>query len=214
MILKCLILKQKLIRLYSCFVSSYFHKKRRKLSRSILSEEQNCALISLKKDFDIGFTKPDKGNGVVILNRNDYVDKMHKILDNRTKFMTCNQDTNLSNLTKFQRSLYYLNSKKHCAVKSTLEYIPLLQPLLLYTDYQNYTNLKFPLDQFFPLVGSLIMNVPVGYRNLSQTSDNIPPTFQTPSPFFPKFPIIILATKPWCHLMSKAFLSTFLSHLL
>ena len=37
---------------------------------------------------------------------------MHKILDDRTKFMTCNQDTNLSNLTKFQRSLYYLNSKK------------------------------------------------------------------------------------------------------
>ena len=30
----------------------------------------------------------------------------------RTKFMPCNQDTNLSNLTKFQRCLYYLNSKK------------------------------------------------------------------------------------------------------
>ena len=47
--------------------------------------------------------------------------------------------------------------------------------------------------------------MPGGYRNLSQTSDNIPPTSQTPSPFFPKFPIIILPTKPWCHLTSKAF---------
>ena len=55
-------------------------------------------LKSLKKDHDIVITKPDKGNGVVILNRNDYVDKMHKILDDRTKFMICNQDTNLSNL--------------------------------------------------------------------------------------------------------------------
>ena len=50
---QCLILKQKLIRLYSCFVSSYFHKKLRQLSRSILSEEKNFALKSLKKDHDI-----------------------------------------------------------------------------------------------------------------------------------------------------------------
>ena len=54
-------------------------------------------------------------------------------------------------------------------------------------------------------MGPLIINVPGGYRNLSQTSGNIPPTSQTPSPFFPKFPIIILPTKPCCHLTSKAF---------
>ena len=34
---------------------------------------------------------------------------------------------------------------------------------------------------------------------------------QTPSPFFPKSPITILPTKPWCHLTSKAFLPIFLS---
>ena len=62
-------------------------------------------------------------------------------------------------------------------MKSTLEYTPLLQALLLYTDYQNYRNLELPRDQFFPLVGLLIMNVPGGYRNLSQISDNIPDTF-------------------------------------
>ena len=106
-------------------MSSYFRKKRRKLSRSILSEEQNYALESLRKDRDTVISKPDKGNGVVIFNCNDYVDKMHEILDNRTKFMPCNQDTNLSNftrfqrselltsnLTRFQRSLCCLNSKK------------------------------------------------------------------------------------------------------
>ena len=122
----------------------YFHKKRRKLSKSILNEEQNCALKSLRKDRNIAITKPDKGNGVVILNRNDYVDKMHEIL------MIV---LNLCFAIKTQAYLISLNfndlftisiPKKHCAVKSTLEYIVLLQPLLLYTDYQNYTNLEFP----------------------------------------------------------------------
>ena len=56
--------------------------------------------------------KPDKGNGVVILNCNDYVDKMREILDDRIKFMLCSQDTNLCNLTRFQQSLCYLNSQK------------------------------------------------------------------------------------------------------
>ena len=74
---QCLISKQKLIRLYSRFVTNYFHKKRRKLSKSILNEGQNCALKSSRKDRDIVITKPDKGNGVVILNRNDYVDKTY-----------------------------------------------------------------------------------------------------------------------------------------
>ena len=93
-------------------MSTYFPKKRHKLSRSILSKQQNCALESLTKDCDIVITKPNKSNSIVILNRNDYVDKMHEILDDHTKFIHCNQDTYLSNLTRFQRSLYYLNSKK------------------------------------------------------------------------------------------------------
>ena len=130
---------------------------------------------------------------------------------------------NLCLTIKTQTYLISLNSnnlftililKQHSAVKSTLKYIPLLQPLLLYKDYQNYTNLEFHQDHIFPPVGPLIMNVPSGYRNLSQISDNIPPTCQTPSPFFPKFSIRIVPTKPWCHLTSKAFSPIFLSHLL
>ena len=31
-------------------------------------------------------TKPDKGTGVVVLNKADYVDKMHQILDNNALF--------------------------------------------------------------------------------------------------------------------------------
>ena len=48
-----------------------------------------CVRI-FKKDRNVVIAKPDKGNGVVILNRNDYVDKMHEILDDCTKFYhTC-----------------------------------------------------------------------------------------------------------------------------
>ena len=37
---------------------------------------------------------------------------MLTILNDQSKFKPCNHDTSLSNLTKFQRSLYYPNSKK------------------------------------------------------------------------------------------------------
>ena len=44
------------------------------------------AINSLRKNDDIIVTKPDKGSGVVLLNKSDYVDKMNKILDDQSKF--------------------------------------------------------------------------------------------------------------------------------
>ena len=41
---------------------------------------------SLRKNDDIVITKPDKGSGVVLSNKSDYVDKMNKILDDQSKF--------------------------------------------------------------------------------------------------------------------------------
>ena len=43
------------------------------------------AINSLRKN-DIIVTKPDKGSGVVLLNKSDYVDKMNKILDDQSRF--------------------------------------------------------------------------------------------------------------------------------
>ena len=40
----------------------------------------------LRKNDDIIVTKPDKGSGVVLFNKSDYVDKMNKILDDQSKF--------------------------------------------------------------------------------------------------------------------------------
>ena len=44
------------------------------------------AINSLRKHDDIIITKPDKDFGVVLLNKNDYVAKMNKILDDQSKF--------------------------------------------------------------------------------------------------------------------------------
>ena len=44
------------------------------------------AINSLRKNDDIIITKPDKGSGVVPLNKSKYVDKMNQILDDPSKF--------------------------------------------------------------------------------------------------------------------------------
>ena len=54
-----------------------------------IPREQYKALIELSKNKDIIITSPDKGSGVVILNRSDYVAKMEEILKDTTKFKKC-----------------------------------------------------------------------------------------------------------------------------
>ena len=44
------------------------------------------ALNDLRKDSSIVITKPDKGNGVVIVNRHDYLNKMKQLISDGTKF--------------------------------------------------------------------------------------------------------------------------------
>ena len=64
----------------------------RSRERSSLTGEEFIALKNLSKDKNIVITRPDKGNGVVILNKSDYVDKMHTILDDRSKFQKVSKE--------------------------------------------------------------------------------------------------------------------------
>ena len=66
---------------------------------------QRNALQSLRDDSSIVISKPDKGNGVVIMNKNDYQAKMLHILDDKIKFSRVKSNNNLSNLSRFQRFL-------------------------------------------------------------------------------------------------------------
>ena len=65
---------------------------------------------------DIIITKPDKGSGVGILNKNEYNDKMMTILNDTTKFLDLGPATSNDNTTKIetqmQRRLLQLNMEK------------------------------------------------------------------------------------------------------
>ena len=52
-----------------------------------MHKEHFQAIKSLRSNEQILITKPDKGSGVVILNKNDYIQKMGNILDDKTKFL-------------------------------------------------------------------------------------------------------------------------------
>jgi hypothetical protein len=54
--------------------------------KSIFSDDEFKIIEGLQKDNNIYLIKPDKGNGVVIINRTDYNSRMLNILDDNTKF--------------------------------------------------------------------------------------------------------------------------------
>ena len=51
-----------------------------------------ATLKQLSEDDSIVIIKPDKGNGIVILNKNDYLSKMETILQDSTKFKRLTDD--------------------------------------------------------------------------------------------------------------------------
>ena len=60
--------------------------------KHILSKEEWEALTDLRKDDSIIITKPNKGNGVVIVNKLDYLNKMKLLVSDETKFKKLTQN--------------------------------------------------------------------------------------------------------------------------
>ena len=58
----------------------------------VFSSDEFKVLKNLKNDNSIFIIKPDKGNGVVIINRDDYWSKMESILSDTNKFKPLNDD--------------------------------------------------------------------------------------------------------------------------
>jgi len=56
----------------------------------------------------------DKGNGVVLLNKTDYVTKMESLLSGTTKFKKIDSDNNLKHLNNYQGFylFYFIAVKK------------------------------------------------------------------------------------------------------
>ena len=68
----------------------------------LMTKECFQAIKSLRMNEEILITKPDKGAGVVILNKNDYNDKMKTILNDTTKFLDLGPVTNNDNTAKIE----------------------------------------------------------------------------------------------------------------
>ena len=60
---------------------------------------------SLRDNFNIIISKPDKGSGVIILNCCDYIEKMKKILSDDSKFKCLGTTTKNDNTAKIESKL-------------------------------------------------------------------------------------------------------------
>ena len=70
-------------------------------------------LKELRKNRNIVILRPDKGNGVVILDRQEYDKGLFKIINDTTKFRVLTSDPTLTLEEKFQRYLRELRKKGH-----------------------------------------------------------------------------------------------------
>ena len=64
-------------------LNSYYVKNNCKPN---LPKDEYKALLQLAKNKSIIITRPDKGNGIVIMNKQDYHNKMFAILNDQSKF--------------------------------------------------------------------------------------------------------------------------------
>ena len=87
--------------------NSYFYNY--KPSPRIL--RQHRVLRNLRKNKDIVVTKPDKGNGVVILDRKLYDNAIEEIISDSSKFEKLNEDATLKREASLQRFLLKLKPK-------------------------------------------------------------------------------------------------------
>ena len=113
----------------------------------------------LQKDDTIVIIKPDKGNGIVVLDRPDYISKMLDILGDESKFVPMNDDPIKTTIKREEKVRTFLKKLKNDLVISEELYIrsllQLVQDLAYYVDYLKYINTVFPYDPSY-LPSSLI----------------------------------------------------------
>ena len=91
----------------SYLANSYFYNC--KLSPRML--RQHCLLRNLRKKKDIVITKPNKGNGVVILDRRLYNNAIQEIISGTSKLENLSEDQTLKHEASLQRFLRKLKQR-------------------------------------------------------------------------------------------------------
>ncbi|CAH8588028.1 unnamed protein product [Schistosoma mattheei] len=82
-------------------IAHHFHSFGPK-QRSILTSQHFKSLKELRNNADIIILKPDKGSGVVIMNKSDYKNKMESILSDKSKFLA---DVDFDGLRKLEKKV-------------------------------------------------------------------------------------------------------------
>ena len=72
---------------------------------------QDCVLQNLRKNKDVAITKPDKGNGVAILDWKLYNNTVEEIISDTSKFKNLNEDPTLKRKASLQRNLHKVKQK-------------------------------------------------------------------------------------------------------
>ena len=97
-------LKAQLSHLANSYVYNY------QPSRSTLTKHR--ILKKLRNDKEIVILRPDKGSGVVVLNRSDYEKSIKNLINDKTKFKELSEDVTIKRESKLQRFLRTLRNNK------------------------------------------------------------------------------------------------------
>jgi hypothetical protein len=86
--------------------------------QSCFSKQEFKTLKDLQKDDTIVIIKPDKGNGIVVLDRTDYISKMHDILSDENKFVPMIDDPVKTTIKREDKVQTFLKRLKNNGVIS------------------------------------------------------------------------------------------------
>ena len=171
-------LKNKLSQMANSYVYKY--------KPSFNSLKKYKILQKLKCNKDIVITHPDKGNGVVILNRDEYIKSMTELISDQKKFRKLKEDPTLKRGRALQRTLCEINKKN---IFSDIEYSNIYpegtKPARLYGRPKIH---KAFLPSSLPLFGSIVSSISTYNYNLGQylgslISPHIPSEYSTKDSF-------------------------------
>ena len=160
-------------------VNFYFHNN--KPSPCIL--HQHRVLQNLRKNKDIVITKPDKGNGVVILDQKLYDVAIQEIISNTYKFGKLNEVPTLKREASLQRFLLKLKQKIFLTKMNLLSYI-LLVLLLLVSNGTSKMHKFYPNDTFPKLRPIFSFNYDVARFLCDLLSPPVPDDYSCKDTFF------------------------------
>ena len=96
-------------------IAETIHKTTPEQNRFSLEKEHHKTIKELKTNPDLVITRPDKGKEVVVMKRQEYVAKMLKILEDRSKFEWIGSVTDCDRTARIETSLQDLLRSLHKA---------------------------------------------------------------------------------------------------